>query len=229
MNCDRCNGPTLVERVSRYHYESCGLNNVYLLNIDVRSCPTCETKMPRIPRIIDLFARIGRVVALQNAPLRGADVRFLRKQLGLSASEWAKRCKIDAATLSRCEHDEQRLGPQSDLLMRYVYIRTLEEESAYRVPDAIVQKLAGLEKSAVAEEIEIDVQHDEAYLRPSDISSRSHADFAGRVFMKPPRIESLPPLEGTLEERIGRLPYSQSAGFAILQDKTKYAAITLAA
>ncbi len=76
MNCDFCKSETAIERNQRYHYTECGLDNVYLENVDVRICSSCGERSPIIPRIIELHATIGQAIALQNVPLAGKESRF---------------------------------------------------------------------------------------------------------------------------------------------------------
>src|SRR5262249_35622032 len=76
----------------------------------------------------ELHATIARAIALQPCPLRGQDIRFLRKQLGFSAREWAKFLRTDASTLSRWENDQQEIGTQSDSLIRLLYFRIRDEK-----------------------------------------------------------------------------------------------------
>jgi hypothetical protein len=42
-------------RHKRYHYTECGLDNVYLENVEVRVCPACGLESPRI-RSVDTHA-----------------------------------------------------------------------------------------------------------------------------------------------------------------------------
>ena len=77
MNCELCKGETAIERNQRYHYTECGLDNIYLENIDVRVCQACGQRSPIIPRITELHAIIGQAIALQNLPLSNKEERFL--------------------------------------------------------------------------------------------------------------------------------------------------------
>ena len=111
-----------------YRYKECGLDNVYLLNMEFRVCDSCGSKVPRLKRMPDLHAPIARAIAMQPCPLRGQDIRFLRKQLGYSAKEWARFLRTDASTLSRWENGQQELGTQSDTLIRLLYFRIRDEK-----------------------------------------------------------------------------------------------------
>ncbi len=144
MRCDICKGNTVTRKGQRYHYMESGLDNVYLDSIDLIACEACGDESPAIPRILELHAAIGRAVALQQSPLRGEDVRFLRKQLGLRARQWAGILKVSVQTLSRWENNEQKIGPQSDALFRLMYFRIREEREGRFMPGDVVDQIAAV-------------------------------------------------------------------------------------
>ena len=138
MKCDVCHkGEIKIKRQQNYHYIECGLDNVYLLNLEFRACNNCGTKIPRLTRMPELHATIARAIALQPCPLRGQDIRFLRKQLGFSAREWAKFLRTDASTLSRWENDQQEIGTQSDSLIRLLYFRIRDEKEGTLTKESV--------------------------------------------------------------------------------------------
>jgi putative zinc finger/helix-turn-helix YgiT family protein len=143
MKCDQCKGETTIER-RRHHYTECGLDNVYLDNIEVRVCPACGHYSPRIPRINDLHAVIGQAVALQNVQLSGKEVRFLRQHLGLKAKEWANYLRVDTSTLSRWESGEQTIGMQSEALIRLLYFHLLAEREGRPLPERVAEQIAAV-------------------------------------------------------------------------------------
>jgi YgiT-type zinc finger domain-containing protein len=144
MKCDVCQGNIVTKRQQTYHYTECGLDNVYLKNVDVRVCLSCKARTVRIPRILVLYATIGRAVAMQPCPLRGQDVRFLRKQLGYSAKEWATFLRTDASTLSRWENGQQDIGSQSDTLLRLLYFRIRDEQEGTLTSDRVAEAAAAV-------------------------------------------------------------------------------------
>ncbi len=144
MKCELCKDETIIKRGQRYHYIECGLDNVYLENLDVRVCEACGEASPRIPRINDLHAIIGQAVALQNVPLSGKEIRFLRQHLGLKAKEWAAFLHIDTATLSRWENGGQIIGPQADSLMRLMYFYLLVEKQGRAIPEHVADLVAAV-------------------------------------------------------------------------------------
>lgn len=141
MKCENCNAPATVRYGARYQYKECGLDRVYLDNIKVIECGECGAESPRIPRLIELHKTLGKAIALQPAPLTGIDVRLLRKQLGIKARDWAAMIGVDPATLSRWENGEQQIGTQSDLLVRFLYVRLREEREG--------QPLAGVQAEQI--------------------------------------------------------------------------------
>jgi|RhiMetdeSRZDD1v2_1073273.scaffolds.fasta_scaffold248528_5 YgiT-type zinc finger domain-containing protein len=144
MKCDICQGKIVIKTQQKYHYKECGLDNVYLENVDVRICESCGQKSVRIPRILELHDAIGRAVAMQPCPLRGQDIRFLRKQLGYSAKAWATFLRMDTSTLSRLENEQQVAGPQSDSLIRFLYFRIRDEEEGELSQDRLADASAAV-------------------------------------------------------------------------------------
>jgi putative zinc finger/helix-turn-helix YgiT family protein len=147
MKCETCKIEMIVRNDQRYHYVESGLDNVYLDGISLLVCDSCGEESPIIPRILDVHSAIGRSVALQQAPLRGEDVRFLRKQLGMRARSWAGLLKVSVETLSRWENGEQKIGPQSDSLFRLMYIRIREERETRLFPGNVVEQIASVSMS----------------------------------------------------------------------------------
>lgn len=129
-----------------YHYEKTlsGLDNVYLENIKVEHCSTCNDISPIFHRIKELHKTVARAIVMQPVPLNGADIRFLRKERKLKAKEFAVLLRVDAATLSRWENDEQVLSPQSDALVRAIYACLVMETEHQLLPDSITPKIAAV-------------------------------------------------------------------------------------
>jgi DNA-binding transcriptional regulator YiaG len=163
MKCSKCEAPTVVRSKQRYHYAECGLDNVYLYNIDLLVCEKCKRVEPVIPRTKLLHSTIARAIALQPYPLRGQDIRFLRKQHRFKAQEWASLLRIDASTLSRWENDGQQIGPQADALIRYLFLRLLEQEGE-NVQGPLAEQIAAATQERPGEaSVLIDAGHPAIY------------------------------------------------------------------
>lgn len=122
--CDRCGGRMRKRGATvrkPYRYTASGLGNINLAGIPVYGCPRCGTESPVIPQIGQLHEAIARDLLEQSAPLTGQEIRFLRKNAGISARELAALIGIDPAHLSRVENGHREaLGPAADKLTRAV-------------------------------------------------------------------------------------------------------------
>lgn len=124
MKCFDCgNEEVLAKPNQTYHYTECGLENVYLEGVELLVCEQCGAVSPIIPKIEELHSRIAQTIINNPGMLSGSEVKFLRKQLGVKARDWALYIRIDPSTLSRWENENQQIGPQSDMLVRMLYQR----------------------------------------------------------------------------------------------------------
>ncbi|HMS40589.1 MAG TPA: hypothetical protein PKE69_10205 [Pyrinomonadaceae bacterium] len=150
--CYICPNKPEIKKVALYHYKECGLPNVYLGGIKVAHCKKCGERFPIIPSILRLYEMIGEAVALKPHTLTGIEVKFLRKQLGLTAAEWASYMKTDKTNVSRWENDRQPMSKQADALIRYLYFRLLEEKNDTHIQQNISGRITSVE-NRIDEEI----------------------------------------------------------------------------
>jgi putative transcriptional regulator len=151
MKCENCLIERSLIKTQKYQYDLSGLDNVFLDNIEVYSCSRCLVQVPIIPKILKLHNTIAFAVVCKNSPLTGAEIRFLRKNLRVKSQDWAKLLRSKKETVSRWENDSQAISPQSDLLIRYVYLRLLEERKELRLEKKIAEILSETtdEKTAI--------------------------------------------------------------------------------
>lgn len=149
MNCD-CGSKLNIKKVDLYNYKECGLPNVFLAGIDVGVCPQCEERFPMIPTILDLYEKIAEAVALKPVTLTYTEVKFLRKQLGLTASQWATYLKMDKSSVSRIENGHNSISRQFDALVRFLYFRLVEDRDQRKVFGNIANRIAGVEPDGEA-------------------------------------------------------------------------------
>jgi len=124
MKKETCSGCGAMATVVRgdYRYVESGLNNVILLGIEIIRCPKCGNEDPIIPRIAGLHRALAYAVASQPFRLQGEDVRFLRKYVAMTQAEFAGLLHVHKSNLSKWEHNEDKIGDQSDRLIRAVAI-----------------------------------------------------------------------------------------------------------
>lgn len=117
MKCTEC-GTAMKTRKENYRYDECGLKYVTLVGVEVSRCPKCGNYEISIPQIEGLHRLIARVLIEKVTRFTGGEVRFLRKRLGWSGSDFAKHMGVTEETVSRWENDAVPIGPQADRLLR---------------------------------------------------------------------------------------------------------------
>jgi len=117
--CSDCGREAKVER-GIYRFRESGLDNVVLKGIEIIKCPGCGNEEPIIPNLDRLLRTIAVAIVTSRLPLTGAEVRYLRKYLGMSGEQFARILHTDKSTLSKWETGAVNLGSKSDLLIRAV-------------------------------------------------------------------------------------------------------------
>jgi putative zinc finger/helix-turn-helix YgiT family protein len=125
MKCHIC-GETMQKTKGSYTYKESGLYNVILTGITLYKC-SCGEKMPEIKKIDELHRAIARALIKKKTPLSGKEIRFLRKQVGLSAKELSMVLGVNPVTISRWENDIEPIGAANDKLIRLLYIQIFQE------------------------------------------------------------------------------------------------------
>ena len=119
MKCLKCNSKMNCKE-STHHYMESGLDYVYLKGIEIYTCD-CGERIISIPSIPELHTTIGHFLLKKKALLNGKEIRFLRKNMGLTAKKLAGYIGIDNASISRWENDQSPSTHPHDLLLRVVY------------------------------------------------------------------------------------------------------------
>jgi len=134
----------MVQRIATgrlpYRYTFSGLPNVFLCGITVYHCPTCRSEAPMIPKVGQLHRVMADVISRNPTRLRGAEIRFLRKNIGVSSRELAQALAIAPETLSRAENDKMAFPATAERTLRILARYAAASESAR---DAVLE-LAGI-------------------------------------------------------------------------------------
>ena len=121
-----------------HHYRECGLDNVFLLNgFTVR-----ETRHGRAVGIEDidgLHRAIGTHLAREKRALTGAELRFLRVEMGLSQKLLGMLLGKTAQTVARWEKGQSRIDGTADRVVRVLYCEQTGEHQKIR---NVLQELA---------------------------------------------------------------------------------------
>lgn len=143
MVCETCRFE-MVERMatdeSPYRYDLAG--GWLLSGIVVYRCPKCKSEAPLIPKIVQLHRLMANVLVQKPGPLAGSEIKFLRKNAGFPAKDFAALIGVTPSYLSRVENGapkHESFGPSVDKLARL-----LGTEGTDAVEG--LKKLAGLQK-----------------------------------------------------------------------------------
>jgi putative zinc finger/helix-turn-helix YgiT family protein len=101
---------------------------VLLKGIRVFTCAACGEETPEIPNLLQLHRVIAKAVLTKDTLLTGAEIRFLRRYMGLKAKAFAELMGTTDVTVSRWETQANPIDPQTDRLIRLLVVRQLEEE-----------------------------------------------------------------------------------------------------
>lgn len=146
--CGVC-GTEMKESRETVPYE-CGLDGIVLENVLVYSCQKCSEKEIEVPNTLKLHREIALALARKAECLGPKEVRFLRKYLGLSSTEFADKVGVDKATVSRWERVDEptAMGGQTERLLRVLVMseRPVEsyplEEVALKKPKTMKMRFA---------------------------------------------------------------------------------------
>jgi len=121
MKCPGCQEEMSCQ-IGEYHYTESGLDNVYLEGVEICSCASCGETMTIIPAITGLHSKIGQMLLRKKSLLNGNEIKYLRKNMGLSATRLAVILDVDNATISRWERaPDRKIDKGYDRLLRLVY------------------------------------------------------------------------------------------------------------
>ena len=122
--CLACGAATKTRRQKQYRYTECGLPNVVIDDVvRVTTCVRCSETYTSIPAIEQLHRQIAAAVIRRKGRLAPPEIRFLRKYLGWSSADFAKRTGTRPETVSRWENGRTLMGPQADRLLRLLVAR----------------------------------------------------------------------------------------------------------
>jgi len=76
-----------------------------------------------------MFRNLLVAVAGKPEELEGQDLKFIRKQLGMTQDAFARFIRTDKTKISKWETGADPIGPQSDLLIRAIAVSLYEDVS----------------------------------------------------------------------------------------------------
>ena len=120
-----------------YHYRECGLRNVWLVN-GYDEQDTSYGPGIAIHDVEGLHRVIARSVIRKGGKLSGAELRFLRREMGLSQSKLATMLGNDAQTVALWE----KRGSQPKLADRFMRALYREKDEGNAHIQEMIERLA---------------------------------------------------------------------------------------
>lgn len=109
----------------KYHYTECGLNNIVIEGLSVLIDDEGD-EVVEIPYINKLHSAIASGIVLHEQGMSGAELRFLRSEIGMTQAELANFLHKDKQTIGRWERAESEIDGTSETMIRKLAIEKLE-------------------------------------------------------------------------------------------------------
>lgn len=121
--CSWCGSSDLHKRpVAERRFTLARLRNIVLHDVTVVTCSRCRRSEPEVIDVDGLRRALARVVIGKRERLMPQEIRFLRKQLGLSAVSLATHLGTTPESVSRWENGRTPMGVTSERLLRLMVI-----------------------------------------------------------------------------------------------------------
>ncbi len=120
--CYEC-GKVMNDKKIKHHYVESGLNNVYLEGVSEFTCPSCKTSFVDIPEPTQLHIVMAVALSDKKGLLTGPEIRFMRKEVGMTSKGFAAFIGVSPVTMSRWENSEgdSNRDESNDRLIRLAF------------------------------------------------------------------------------------------------------------
>ncbi len=122
-SCQACGNNRLQKRKrAERPYKLMGVSNIVLHDITVVTCPRCRRSEPVVPDVDGLTRAVAMAIVGKRQRLLSSEIRFLRKQLGLSGIGLAQHLGATPESVSRWEHGRTPMGTTAERLLRLMVV-----------------------------------------------------------------------------------------------------------
>lgn len=133
--CPNCRATEMVRTDhDNYHYTESGLDNVFVDGVTTFDCPSCGERVTRFFAMEKLHEAIARAIVARPGRLAPMEIRFLRKHLGYSNQDFARRMGVTPETSSRWASGDLGMNGSAEVLLRLL-VRIGEKVEQYPAPE----------------------------------------------------------------------------------------------
>ena len=147
QRCPNCGNKNILAARGEHEFLESGLDNVKLINVEIKKCDNCGEKVVSIPNPNQLLKVIGEQVILKPYRLSAPEIKFLRKNIYLKIQEFAKIIGVNRVTVSRWENEHSKPTASEDRLIRMVYAQYAH------VDESVGKHLREMFQEEISEEI----------------------------------------------------------------------------
>ncbi len=144
--------------MAEYRYTECGLDNVIISRVELLTDDGGEQAVT-IPNINGLHRAIAQTILARTSSMSGAELRFIRTEMGMTQAELADIVHREPLAVSRWERGERPIDENAEALIRLHAMERLEIKDRPSVRDVS----GWCVQSATARPIKIDGSDPENY------------------------------------------------------------------
>ncbi len=131
-----------------YNYRECGLDNIKLVNgYEIEESPYGSAVSIR--NMKELHKAIGLEIINKDGRITNKELRFIRKELGLSQKLLADTLSVTEITVRKWEAGENNINGTADKLLRALYKGSIDPNSPVQEMVAQLAHLDNLVKKSV--------------------------------------------------------------------------------
>ena len=111
--------------MTEYRYTDCGLDNVTIAGVKI-IVDDAGDEVVCIPNVNGLHRAIARTILSRKSSMSGAELRFIRTEMGLTQAELAGLVHREPLAISRWERGESPIDSNAEALIRLHALESLE-------------------------------------------------------------------------------------------------------
>lgn len=138
-----------------FHYNSCGLDNIYLVN-GFNTVQTGYGDATSIEDLDGLHEIIGRSLCALTRRLAPKEISYLRREMELRQLDIAEILGCTDQTVANWEKGKSNIQKSPDAVLRHIYMESLGDNPEM---SNLIKSIAGLGRQMQDLEFKIDAHH----------------------------------------------------------------------